>query len=203
MHACLSALPAAALVMSLSLAASSDESRSLFDGQTLKGWMVEPAEFSEHWKADNETLVGENADKKGSILWTTEEFQNFELELEYMTPSEDYDSGVFTRNASHQVQIGVSRSLKKDLTACIYAPKDGQGSYPAVSPKVLEVHKLGEWNSLRIVVQGKRIQTFLNGQKFVDYQAKTLTDKGPIGLQLHAGVHMKMVFRNIRLKELP
>ena len=49
---------------------------------------------------------------------------------------------------SHQIQIGISRSLKKDLTACIYAPKDKLGSYPAVSDKVAKVHKLGQWNRL-------------------------------------------------------
>ncbi len=165
------------------------------------GWRCDPAAKEGHWQVEDGTIVGENADKKGSVLWTTKEYTDFELELEYMTPSKDYDSGVFARGTSHQVQIGVSRSLKKDLTACIYAPRDKQGKYPAQSDKVATVHKLGEWNKLRIVVRGKRIQTFLNGEAFVDYEGKTIKDKGPIGLQLHGGVHMKMLFRNIELKD--
>ena len=147
-------------------------------------------------------IVGENQDKKGSVLWTTQKYTDFDLELEYMTPSKDYDSGVFARGASHQVQIGVSRSLKIDLTACIYAPKDKAGSYPAKSDKVAAVHKLGEWNKLRIIVRGKQIQTYLNDEAFVDYEGKTIAKEGPIGLQLHAGVHMKMLFKNIQMKDL-
>jgi hypothetical protein len=165
-----------------------------------KGWRCDPADKEGHWKAEDGMIVGENADKKGSVLWTRKDYTDFEFELEYMTPSKDYDSGVFARGTSHQVQIGVSRSLKKDLTACIYAPKDKQGKYPAQSDKVAAVHKLGEWNKLRIVVRGKRIQTFLNGEAFVDYEGKTIKDRGPVGLQLHGGVHMKMLFRNINLR---
>ncbi len=173
-----------------------------FDGKDLDDWRCEPEAKEDHWKVEDGMVVGENPDKKGSVLWTKKEYTDFVLELEYMTPSKDYDSGVFARGTSHQVQIGVSRSLRKDLTACIYAPKDKAGKYPAQSDKVATVHKPGEWNKLRIVVRGKRIQTFLNDEAFVDYEGKTIKHKGPIGLQLHGGVHMKMSFRNISIKEL-
>jgi len=88
------------------------------------------------------------------------------------------------------------------MTACIYAPKDDKGSYPGQTEKVAEFHKVGEWNHLRIIVTGKRIQTFLNGEPFVDYESITLSDSGPIGLQLHGNVHMAVQFRNIKIKEL-
>jgi hypothetical protein len=147
-------------------------------------------------------LLGENPDEIASIIWTTASYKNFEMELEYMTPSRDYDSGVFIRGESHQVQIGISRSLQKDLTACIYAPVDERGSYPAQTGKVAEFHRPGEWNRLRIIVTGNRIQTFLNGESFVDYDALNIPKQGPIGLQLHGGVHMVMKFRNLRIREL-
>jgi hypothetical protein len=175
----------------------------LFDGKSLEGWICEPASASDHWFVENGMLVGENLDQQASILWTTGEYGNFELELEYMTPSGDYDSGVFIRGESHQVQIGISRSLQKDMTACIYAPVDGRGSYPAQSDKVADFHHPGEWNQLKIMVTGSRIRTFLNGEPFVDYQALQMPGEGPIGLQLHGGVHMIMKFRNIRLREYP
>lgn len=171
-------------------------------GGEIEGWTVEPADNAHHWKMEDGEIYGENEDKKGSILWTDEEYVDFEVTMEYRTPSEDYDSGVFTRGNSHQVQIGISRSLQKDLTACIYAPRDQRGSYPAQSDKVAEVHKLGEWNKLRIVVVGKRIQTFLNDVPFVDYEAVVIPEKGRVGLQLHGNVHMKMQFRNVEIKAL-
>ena len=176
---------------------------SLFDGKTLDGWTCTPEEVSGHWRVEEGMLVGENPDQLASILWTTGQFGNFELEMEYMTPSGDYDSGVFLRGESHQVQIGISRSLQKDMTGCIYAPVDEQGSYPAQTDKIAEFHRAGEWNHLRIMVSGNRIQTFLNGEPFVDYQAVRIPEEGPVGLQLHAGVHMVIQFRNIRIRELP
>jgi len=179
-----------------------DSSRSLFDGQSLDGWVCDPPEQAGDWKALNGELLGENPGEQASIIWTTDEFRDFEVELEYMTLSDDYDTGLFIRGISHQVQIGISRSLQKDMTACIYAPEDEQGSYPGQTDKVTEIHRVGEWNHLKVHVTGKRIQTFLNGEPMVDYTGRVLVDEGPIGLQLHGGVHMSVKFRNIKVREL-
>lgn len=176
---------------------------ALFNSKDLNGWHCLPTAFLEkHWAAADGMIVGENLDQKGSILWTDRDFADFELSVDFKTPSPDYDSGVFLRKDSHQVQIGVSRSLKKDLTGCIYAPKDGKGPYPAVSGKVADLHKLGEWNTLQMKVQGKRIIVSLNGEPSVDYVGESLAATGKIGLQLHAGVHQKMFFRNLQVSEL-
>ncbi|MCK4854184.1 MAG: DUF1080 domain-containing protein, partial [Bacteroidales bacterium] len=129
-------------------------------------------------------------------------YKDYDLELEYITLTKDYDTGVFPRGNGHQVQIGISRSLQKDMTACIYAPKDEKGAYPGQTDKVDEFHKVGEWNHLRVIMTGKRIQTFLNEEPFVDYEGIVINDEGPIGLQLHGGVHMAVKFRNIRIKEI-
>lgn len=174
----------------------------LFDGKTLKGWECKPAAQSDDWKVVKGEIVAANPHKKGSNLWTTKKYKDFDLTLQYITDTEHYDTGVFLRGESHQVQIGISGSLKVDMTGCIYAPKDKKGSYPAKTDKIAKYHKVGKWNKLRIIVTGKRIQTFLNGEPFVDYTAVTIPDEGPIGLQLHPGVDMKVRFKNITLKEL-
>ena len=179
-----------------------DSSVSLFDGRSLEGWECDPVEQLADWKAVDGELLGENATEKASIIWTTSSFGDFEVECEYITLTDDYDTGLFIRGLSHQVQIGISRSLQKDMTACIYAPGDEQGSYPGQTDKVEEFHKIGEWNHLKVVVTGRRIQTFLNGEPMVDYTGVVLVDEGPIGLQLHGGVHMSVKFRNVKIREL-
>lgn len=183
-------------------ASCGDGSVSLFDGKTLEGWKCDPAELASHWKVENGELVGENPDEKGSHLWTDRSYKDYELELEYITLTDDYDTGVFPRGSGHQVQIGISRSLQRDMTACVYAPKDEKGAYPGQTDKVDEFHKVGEWNHLRIIMTGKRIQTFLNQEPFVDYEGIVINEEGPIGLQLHPNVHMAVKFRNIRIKEI-
>lgn len=190
------------LMISLSIAGC-DSSVSLFDGKSLEGWKCDPAECATDWKAVEGELLGENPDEQASIIWSDREFRDFELELEYITLTDDYDTGLFIRGLTHQVQIGISRSLQKDMTACIYAPKDEQGKYPGQTDKVVDIHKIGEWNHLKVIVTGKRIQTILNGEPMVDYTGIVLVDEGPIGLQLHGGVHMAVKFRNIKVRELP
>lgn len=179
-----------------------DSSVKLFDGKSLEGWECDPIEQAGDWKAVDGELLGENPGEQASIIWTKKEFRDFEIELEYISLSDDYDTGLFIRGLTHQVQIGISRSLQKDMTACIYAPKDEQGSYPGQTDKVSTFHKVGEWNHLKVIAKGKQIQTFLNGEPMVDYTGKVLVDEGPIGLQLHGGVHMSVKFRNIKVREL-
>ena len=175
----------------------------IFDGQTLDGWEVKPEKSGEkQWWVESGTIITENDGGKGSNLWTKKVYENYELELEYKTFSDYYDTGVFLRGNGHQVQIGISGSLKKDMTACLYAPQDKRGSYPAQTDKVKDVNQVGQWNKLRIVLTAKRIQTFLNDQPMIDYESVAIKDRGPIGLQLHGGHKMKIAFRNVRVRPL-
>jgi len=179
-----------------------DSSISLFDGKSLEGWVCDPLEQAGDWKAVDGELLGENPGEQASIIWTMQKFRDFEVELDYITLTDDYDSGIFIRGLTHQVQIGISRSLQKDMTACIYAPEDKQGSYPGQTDKVTAIHKILEWNHLKVIVTGLRIQTFLNEEPMVDYTGVVLEDEGPIGLQLHGGVHMSVKFKNVKVREL-
>ena len=191
------------LLLANSTSSFAQGSKKLFDGKSLKGWECDPGDLASQWTVrKGKILFGENPDQQGSMLWTTREYMDYELELEYQTLTDDYDTGVFPRGNGHQVQIGISRSLQRDMTACIYAPKDDKGAYPGQTDKVAEFHKVGEWNHLKIIMKGKRVQTILNGEPFVDYEGITMNEKGPIGLQLHGGVHMAVQFRNIKIKEL-
>jgi hypothetical protein len=180
-----------------------DEWAALIQEDSLDGWATK--DIDTYWKAEEGVITGENADKKESVLWTEAEFGDYELLVEYknVSPGDHYDSGVYTRGPSHQVQIGISGSLRVDLTGCIYCPKDGNGKYPQMpKEKVKEAHKNGEWNTLRIVTKGKNIKTYLNGELINDYDGVKYPEKGKIGLQLHGGVHMKMQFKGIKIKPI-
>jgi|TARA_B100001093_G_scaffold115294_1_gene107691 hypothetical protein len=172
----------------------------IFDGKTLDGWKSNDVLVASHWLVSEGQIIGDNPDKKGSVLWTEKNFKDYELTLDYQTDSPDYDSGVFIRSPGHQVQIGVSRSLKIDLSGCLYCPKDLQGKYPIQSDKVKTAHRLGKWNTLKIRVINHRIITHLNGLLIADYMSITMPKEGPIGLQVHGGVHQKMRFKNFDLK---
>ena len=176
---------------------------SLMPEKELEGWAAD--NNADYWKLEDNMIVGENKEKKESNLWTEKELGDYELILEYknVSPGDHYDSGVYTRGKSHQVQIGISGSLRVDLTGCIYCPVDKNGKYPQMpKDKVKEAHKLGEWNTLHIITKNKNIKTYLNGELINDYDGVKYPDKGKIGLQLHGGVHMKMQFKDIKVKAI-
>jgi hypothetical protein len=62
--------------------------------------------------------------------------------------------------------------------------------------------KPGEWNELKVSVQGPQITTYLNGVRVVDYTdpAPKFAD-GVIGLQIHTGGGVKMRWKEIEIKE--
>ena len=63
--------------------------------------------------------------------------------------------------------------------------------------------KEGDWNHLKIVVNGDTITSWLNGVEMI-----TITDKiigkgmGSIALQIHDGGGIKVKWKNIKIKEL-
>ena len=63
--------------------------------------------------------------------------------------------------------------------------------------------KEGQWNTLRLKVQGDRVQTWLNGEEMVDLtDAKIGAAQGRIALQIHDGGGIKVLWRNLRLTTL-
>src|SRR5882757_4267968 len=88
--------------------------RPLLNGKDLSGWKVpDPNPF---WKVVDGVLVGENDEKrKGHVLFTEKDFKDFVIETEVRWSGE-IDSGIMLRKPELQLQFGISRSLKKDMT---------------------------------------------------------------------------------------
>lgn len=172
----------------------------LCNGRDLSGWESTPEH--KHWSLQDGVIVGENdAEKKGSVLWTDREFDDFALKIDFRFAGV-IDSGIFVKTTRYQVNLGNSSSLKRDMTCCIYAPKDGRGKYPAVAEDRKEILNRDDWNSVHIEAVGKRITIDLNGKRVVDYETVKMPEKGPIGLQIHRGHDMKIEFRNPQIRIL-
>lgn len=172
------------------------EPEAIFDGKTLEGWKARgPAP----WTVEDGILVGRSdPKKKGSILWTEKEYGDFVFETEFRFEGK-IDSGVFLRHENDQIQIGISGSLKRDMTASPYiASKRG---YPVEAEGVAELLKEGEWNRLKITATGGKYVVELNGKQVMEYESDTAKVKGPLGLQVHPGREMEIEFRGLTLEE--
>jgi hypothetical protein len=195
--------------------------RLLFDGRKMDAWRgFRLNEVPPGWKVVDGTIsrVGSGAD-----LITREEFANFELSLEwrigtggnsgimYRVTEEDND----TYRTGPEMQV-LDDAGHPDGRSRLTSAGALYGLYPAPEGAV---RPAGQWNAARIVVNGNRVQHWLNGVKTVEYellspewQQKVAASKfgewprfgraarGHIALQDHGDL---VSYRNIKIRTLP
>ncbi|MBK6979552.1 MAG: DUF1080 domain-containing protein [Cytophagaceae bacterium] len=172
--------------------------RKIFNNKDLDGWIVPNPNYDNWSVKDKMLLVKSSDDRKGSILWTQKTYKNFIVEVEYKDVSGIVDSGIFLRGENDQIQIGISGSLKRDLTASPYIP----GKRYPVEAKTEGILKVGDWNTLKVKVLGQTYTVWLNGIEVMTYTSENIPNTGPIGIQLHPGNDMSIQYRKIRLAEI-
>lgn len=175
---------------------------SLFNGSNLDGWVVHG---TEKWYVENNTLICESgADKEYGYLSTNQKYKNFHLKLEFRQES-DGNSGVFFRSSLDGIIINgwqVEVAPPGNDTGGIYESY-GRGWLKQIPEEKEDILKEGEWNTLEIKVFEDRITTWLNGVQMVDFSDETIGNaNGVIALQIHSGGGIKVLWRNILLKEL-
>jgi hypothetical protein len=174
------------------------ELKPLFNGSDFSGWQ-EP-ENNIWWTIEDGVLIGKNdPELKGSILWTSKEYKDFILRLDFRFGPGSVDSGVFIRKVSEQIQIGISGSLKRDMTCSPYVAGKG---YPVEAVGVAALLKQDDWNTVRIQAAGTVYTVTLNGKQVLEYPSLTAAEKGPLGLQIHPDRDMQIYFKNILIAEI-
>lgn len=176
---------------------------ALFNGVDLKDWN---AYGTEKWYVKDGLLVCESGlDKQYGYLATREYYDDFDLSLEFKQEA-DGNSGVFIRSF-------IEKGVKVNGWQVEVAPKghDTGGIYESYSRGWLvqipdekeSILKEGDWNTMRILVQGDKVTTWLNGQEMVNISdAKIGKGQGRIALQIHDGGGIKVLWRNLKLKTL-
>ena len=177
----------------------------LFNGKDLSNFKAEDAKT--FWRVENGVLIGENdAAMKGHYLWTEKEYADFliEFDVRWKTTTErGVDTGIEMRKPRIQLQLGVSGSLRVDMTGSFYT--GGKPAYPeagqAKNAKQL-LKPEGEWNTFRIAAVGNTFTCWINGTKASEYTDPKFSGAAPLGFQIHAGVAMKCEYRNVKIAEL-
>ena len=173
--------------------------KSIFNGKNLKGWTVQP-EDNIWWTVDDETIYVENdPSKTGSTLWTKKEYGDFVVQADFLMGKGVVDSGIFLRSEKDQIQIGISGSLKRDMTGSPYVPGK---SYPVEARGVANLLKLDDWNTMKVKLVDQTYTVWLNGKEIMTYTSENMPEKGPIGLQLHPKNEMSIRFKNILVGKL-
>ena len=174
---------------------------ALYNGATT-GWsQAGPGSFT---NADATlTSVG----GMGLYWYSAKQFTNYSLKLDWRLAGDD-NSGVFIGfppssdpwsavNNGYEIQIDPTDSPDR-TTGAVYTFKSAD--LPA---RDAALNPAGEWNTYELLVEGERLQVFLNGVKINDFTntdpARSLA--GHVGIQNH-GTGDDVSFRNIRIREL-
>ncbi|MFK4084798.1 ThuA domain-containing protein [Kribbella sp. NPDC020789] len=175
---------------------------TLYNGSTT-GWsQAGPGSFSN----SDATLTSSGG--LGMLWYGAKEFRSYSLKLDWRMPGDD-NSGVVigfpagsdpdaALSQGYEVQIDATDTPDK-TTGAIYGVKSAD-----LAARDAALNPPGEWNTYELLVEGERLQVFLNGVKINDFTntdpARSLAS-GYIALQNH-GTGDDVSFRNVRIKEL-
>lgn len=180
---------------------------SLFDGKDLSGWQ---RNGTENWTVESGAILGESTTGKYGYLTTVKTYRDFDLRLHFK-PEAKGNSGVFF----HSRITGIDPEHGPDIegvqvevdptpgnhTGGLYE-SGGRGWLIQPTREGEQALKPEEWNELRVSVLGNHVTTWLNGIQIVDYRdpAPKFTE-GVIGLQLHTGGGVKMLWKDIEIQQ--
>jgi len=173
--------------------ADKSSSRNLLHNNNLSKFIVPKGNDQYNWYVVEAGVLKlrSSPNRKHSVLKTKEVFSNFRCSFEFRFVEGNIDSGIELRN-NDQIQIGISGSLKRDMTGSPYIPGLG---YPKHAKGVDKLLSSKAWNQMTIICEGPRYRVKLAGNEILDYQSPRAISKGPIGIQLHGNRDMKIDFR--------
>jgi len=196
----------------------------LFDGKTTNGWITpnnKPVPAG--WEVKNGCITAIKGGKGGDII-TAGEYADFEFSVDFnIEPGCNSGIKYFYTKYATGGNLGMEYQIIDDkMGEDIHKENHLCGSFYDVLPPIetkKKVNAPGQWNTIRIVSKGKKVEHWLNGVKILEFTRgdKNYTDavalskfnktipafgmveKGHILLQEHGGV---VSFRNIKIKLL-
>ena len=190
------------ILLSLATASINAQKTTLFNGIDLSGWNVHGTEL---WYVEDGLLVCESGpEEKYGYLSTEKYYDDFILTLEFKQEANG-NSGVFFRSTLEGTKISgwqVEVAPPGKNSGGIYESY-GRGWLIKPKPEKDKALKMGDWNKMKIKVEGDKVITWINGSRMISLTDQKLGDgKGSIALQIHSGGGIKVKWRNLKIRPL-
>ena len=210
------------MVPLLSCSSATQRSQSLLDANDASAWRgYRKTELPVGWQVIDGALTRVGA---GGDIITKEQYENFELELEWKI-ARGGNSGVFFHVVEDSTLGAVYLTGPEMQVLDNLGHPDGRNpltsaasNFALHAPARDATKPVGQWNRARLVVNGSRVEHWLNGELMVRYDLWTeqwkqqvreskfrdmprygLARSGHIALQDHGDW---VAFRNIRIRRL-
>ncbi|NND08673.1 MAG: DUF1080 domain-containing protein [Saprospiraceae bacterium] len=199
---------------------------SLFNGKNLDGWVQMNGSHS--YKVENGAIIGRTTvGSENSFLCSLQEFDDFEFTCDVQVDTIT-NQGVQFRSSARpvsekdhpnfragrvwgpQLEIRRNMGLGKITTGVLYGEALGTG-WLSSEEKLKDSHDYyipDAWNRIRILAEGPRMRTFLNGRLIEDIANEDVYrthPKGFIALQIH-GIDgerpFEMAWRDLKIRPL-
>jgi hypothetical protein len=190
----------------------------LFDGKTLDGWKVNGGIAT--YRVEDGVIVGTTVEGSPNTFLCKGNFKDFVFELDVKCDPR-LNSGVQVR--SHVYAMDDADPANRKKAGVVYGPQceianketgtagrfydEGRrGKWLAdIKAEAKDSFKDNDWNRYRIVVQGNRYRSWINGIAASDF-TDLVDDGGFIGLQVHGIAKdqgpYQVRWRDVRIKEL-
>jgi len=188
--------------------------RNLLGAQSLELWEVLPRE-AQLWQINEGLIAGGSLTENvphNSFLATKGSYQNFDLRLQIrLSGTEGFiNSGIQVRSirvpGSHEME-GYQVDVGKGWWGKLYDESRRRKviAEPSDPAAVARAVREGDWNEFRILAEGPRIRSWINGVPTFDYTEADpqVPLDGRIGIQIHGGGQARVEVKEISIRELP
>jgi hypothetical protein len=176
------------------------EWQTIFNGKDLNGW--ETMGKMETEIRDGQLYLNATHPYNNAWVYTTKAYRNFKLECEFLMPDTTANSGVLVRfdpekeGIPNATAYEVNIDWRTDIQNTLGTLENAARSNLLQQPDRLE------WNKISIEANGDHFKVFINDQKTCEtHNSRSLS--GRIGLQVPIFQGGQIIFKNIKVMELP
>lgn len=209
-----------------------DGFRPMFDGKTLDGWTVTPANAAKAWSVQEGMIVGEGDKGRSYLVYNQVAIADFEIKVRYRFPGKG-NSGISIRAQKDRTGKRAFRSYHADFGhvgigrhvlgawdfhtpnrrehACfrgdrLVIDEDDQPTLTKIDGALTidDVHK-GGWNDVHLIAKGNRFQFFINGKPASEFIEHLPAERRLDRGMIQLQLHdpgMVVQFKDLRIKIL-